>query len=275
MTRCVCVCVCVCVYWLDSELAGPQQDVQGAGSGGERDSSAQAQVLLLGPERGLEGPCAAKPALCTGKPITHTFFTLVQQENTGRRDGLLYSFCTRCAGTRCVHCAHFFAVIGRPAKWGPGRQACGSTGMFFSFCVCCEKRHKVQLDSTTMLQCASYFWPCLDGMKCVQLRYQVWLNSPCILPLPASSPGVLVPPPWHQSGGGREEAGGERSQGDRHLTKNETLALQSHILKRRQSNVTCGTSASSVHCFVIAHCCILCSLSDQLNSVTANLCTYF
>lgn len=59
------------LYHLDSELAGPQQDIQRARGGGKRDSAAQAQVLLFGPERRLTGPCSAKPALCSGKPFKH------------------------------------------------------------------------------------------------------------------------------------------------------------------------------------------------------------
>lgn len=69
--------MCVCVIteaasWFDSELAGPQQDVPRTRSGGERDPAAQAQVLLFRPERGLAGPCPAKPAVCSGKPATFT-----------------------------------------------------------------------------------------------------------------------------------------------------------------------------------------------------------
>lgn len=52
---------------IGSELAGPQQDVQGARSGGERNPAAPTQVLLFRPERGLQGPGAAEPALCPGE----------------------------------------------------------------------------------------------------------------------------------------------------------------------------------------------------------------
>lgn len=62
----------ITVSWVDSELAGPQQDVPGARSGGKRDPAAQAQVLLFRPERGLAGPCPAKPAVCSGKLPAHT-----------------------------------------------------------------------------------------------------------------------------------------------------------------------------------------------------------
>lgn len=58
------------VSWFDSELAGPQQDVPRTRCGGERDPAAEAQVLLLRPERGLAGPCPAKPAVCSGKQTT-------------------------------------------------------------------------------------------------------------------------------------------------------------------------------------------------------------
>lgn len=72
------VCVCVtteAVSWVDSELAGPQQNVSRTRSGGKRDPAAQAQVLLFRPERGLAGPCPAKPALCSGKLKTYTLET--------------------------------------------------------------------------------------------------------------------------------------------------------------------------------------------------------
>lgn len=52
---------------IGSELAGPQQDVQGARSGGERNPAAPTQVLLFRPERGLQGPGPAEPALCSGE----------------------------------------------------------------------------------------------------------------------------------------------------------------------------------------------------------------
>lgn len=71
-------CVCVtteAVSWFDSELAGPQQNVSRTRSGGKRDPAAQAQVLLFRPERGLAGPCPAKPALCSGKLKTCTLET--------------------------------------------------------------------------------------------------------------------------------------------------------------------------------------------------------
>lgn len=59
------------VLLIGSELAGPQQDVQGARSGGERNAAAPAQVLLLRPERGLQGPGPAQPALCSGERLHH------------------------------------------------------------------------------------------------------------------------------------------------------------------------------------------------------------
>lgn len=74
----LCVCVCVItpfVSWFDSELAGPQQNVSRTRCGGERDPAAEAQVLLLGPERGLAGPCAAQPAVCPGKATTRRLQT--------------------------------------------------------------------------------------------------------------------------------------------------------------------------------------------------------
>ena len=49
-----------------SELAGPQQDLPGAGRGRGGDAAAQEKVLLLRPERGLPGSCPAQPALRTG-----------------------------------------------------------------------------------------------------------------------------------------------------------------------------------------------------------------
>ena len=55
------------MFCVVSELAGPQQDVQRAGRGRERDTSAQTQVLLLRPERGLPRPGAAQPALRAGQ----------------------------------------------------------------------------------------------------------------------------------------------------------------------------------------------------------------
>ncbi len=56
----------VAVLCVVSELAGPQQNIQRAGGGRERDPAAQTQVLLLRPERGLQGPGPAKSALCAG-----------------------------------------------------------------------------------------------------------------------------------------------------------------------------------------------------------------
>lgn len=66
------------IFCVVSELAGPQQDVQRAGGGRERDPSAQTQVLLLRPERGLSRPGPAQSALCTGLTLTltHFFFPL-------------------------------------------------------------------------------------------------------------------------------------------------------------------------------------------------------
>lgn len=75
---CVRVCVCVImasVSWFDSELAGPQQNVPRTRRGGERDPAAEAQVLLLGPERGLAGPCPAQPAVCPGEATTRRLQT--------------------------------------------------------------------------------------------------------------------------------------------------------------------------------------------------------
>lgn len=53
-----------------SELVGPWQDVEGTGCGGDRDVAAEKEVLLLRPECGLQRPCPAQPALCTGTQST-------------------------------------------------------------------------------------------------------------------------------------------------------------------------------------------------------------
>lgn len=62
-TRTVTPLAVLCVV---SELAGSQQDLQGAGRGRERDPPAPPQVLLLGPERRLQRPGPAQSALCAG-----------------------------------------------------------------------------------------------------------------------------------------------------------------------------------------------------------------
>lgn len=53
-----------------SELAGPRQDIEGAGRRGDGDVAAEEEVLLLRPECGLQGPCSAESALRTGWQIT-------------------------------------------------------------------------------------------------------------------------------------------------------------------------------------------------------------
>ncbi len=61
------------IYLVDvflSELVGPWQDVEGTGCGGDRDVAAEEEVLLLRPERGLQRPRPAQPALCTGTQTT-------------------------------------------------------------------------------------------------------------------------------------------------------------------------------------------------------------
>lgn len=61
------ISVCVCLF---SELAWPQQNVPWAGGGGDRNSSAQEEVLLLRPERGLTRSGPAQPALRPGLTLT-------------------------------------------------------------------------------------------------------------------------------------------------------------------------------------------------------------
>lgn len=68
------ISVCVCLF---SELAWPQQNVPWAGGGGDRNSSAQEEVLLLRPERGLTRPGPAQPAL---RPGTDRYPGCVQNE---------------------------------------------------------------------------------------------------------------------------------------------------------------------------------------------------
>ncbi|CAF88570.1 unnamed protein product, partial [Tetraodon nigroviridis] len=46
-----------------SQLVGPRADAAGAGRGGDRDAAAEEEVLLLRPERGLQRPRPAQPAL--------------------------------------------------------------------------------------------------------------------------------------------------------------------------------------------------------------------
>lgn len=57
------------LFWLMfflSELVGPWQDIERTGCGGDRDVAAEEEVLLLRPERGLQRPRPAQPALRTG-----------------------------------------------------------------------------------------------------------------------------------------------------------------------------------------------------------------
>lgn len=60
----------ICFMFFLSELAGPRQDVEGAGRGGDGDAAAEEEVLLLRPERGLQRPRPAQPALRTGTQTT-------------------------------------------------------------------------------------------------------------------------------------------------------------------------------------------------------------
>lgn len=53
-----------------SELAGPRQDIERAGRRRDGDVAAEEEVLLLRPERGLQGPRSAESALRTGWQIT-------------------------------------------------------------------------------------------------------------------------------------------------------------------------------------------------------------
>lgn len=62
----------VAVLCVVSELAGSQQDLQGAGGGRERDPPPPPQVLLLGPERRLQRPGPAQSALCSGEVQVYT-----------------------------------------------------------------------------------------------------------------------------------------------------------------------------------------------------------
>lgn len=54
-----------------SELVGPRSDAEGTGCGGDRDVAAEEEVLLLRPERGLQRPRPAQPALRTGTQTTN------------------------------------------------------------------------------------------------------------------------------------------------------------------------------------------------------------
>lgn len=65
-----------------------------------------------------------------------------------------------------------------------------------------------------------------------------------LIPLLASSLRVLLPPTWVVSGGGEEKTQGERSQGNRHLT-NENSSLQSRHFKMT------ATKYDALHSFII------------------------
>ena len=60
-----------------SELAGPQQDLPGAGRGRGGDAAAQEKVLLLRPERGLQRPGPAQPALRAGLRSASPIFIII------------------------------------------------------------------------------------------------------------------------------------------------------------------------------------------------------
>lgn len=49
-----------------SELVGPWQDIEGTGRGGDGDAAAEEEVLLFRPERRLQRPRPAQPALRAG-----------------------------------------------------------------------------------------------------------------------------------------------------------------------------------------------------------------
>lgn len=126
---CVCVCVTEAVSWFDSELAGPQQNVSRTRSGGKRDPAAQAQVLLFRPERGLAGPCPAKPALCSGKLKTTGGITRSLMCETVHIGGLLGLLLFVIRRQRMCQCSAFsretlerWQSIKHPSNPGDARQ---------------------------------------------------------------------------------------------------------------------------------------------------------
>lgn len=56
-----------------SELVGPWPDIEGTGCGGDGDVATEEEVLLLGPERRLQRPGPAQPALRAGAQTNDCF----------------------------------------------------------------------------------------------------------------------------------------------------------------------------------------------------------